>query len=339
MTMPLPPVALAAAMRNEGPYILEWLAYHQAVGFGSVLICSNDCTDGSDALLDRLGEAGEISHIHNTPAPGQSPQDAAMERVFAALQESEVEWLCHIDSDEFVQIAHGAGHIDDLMQHCGGADVIALVWRMFGDNGHGVQTLPVLPNFTACEPAPDPETTKFKSLFRFRKFGHANDHRPVAPKSDDIRVVNAAGVRLRNNIRGNDKRARYHPTDRAIAPGAACINHYATRAADDFLMKNDRGDGQGAAGRKYHLGSAWHRRANRNEVQDRAILRHWPAVEAGLARLRALPGVAEAERASLSWHRARHRAILTPETRRHWGQPADALTSGAKAPTRTFKES
>ena len=47
-----PPVALMSCMRNEGIHILEWLAYHRVIGFGPVVICSNDCADGSDRLLD-----------------------------------------------------------------------------------------------------------------------------------------------------------------------------------------------------------------------------------------------------------------------------------------------
>ncbi len=45
-------------MRNEGPYILEWLAHHRAIGVRDALIYSNDCDDGSDALLDLLAGAG-----------------------------------------------------------------------------------------------------------------------------------------------------------------------------------------------------------------------------------------------------------------------------------------
>ena len=51
---PMPPVALVSCMRNEGIHILEWLAYHKVIGFGPMVICTNDCADGSDTLLDLL---------------------------------------------------------------------------------------------------------------------------------------------------------------------------------------------------------------------------------------------------------------------------------------------
>ncbi|MEL6427490.1 MAG: glycosyltransferase family 2 protein, partial [Pseudomonadota bacterium] len=53
---------IVTTMRNEGPYILEWLAHHRAVGFTDFLVFSNDCDDGTDALLDRLHELGQIVH-------------------------------------------------------------------------------------------------------------------------------------------------------------------------------------------------------------------------------------------------------------------------------------
>lgn len=321
-------VALASAMRNEGPYVIEWIAYHQVIGLGPILIATNDCTDGSDALLDLLAQAGEIQHFDNPTAPGTAPQDGAMRLVFKALAGSEVAWLAHIDSDEFIQIGLGAGTIADLMDLCGDADVIGLPWHMFGESGHTERTLPILPNFTACASAPNPETAKFKSIFRHALFEHAEDHRPVRPKVDAVRVVNAAGEALRDNFHNDRKWRKYMPLDRAIVP-EACINHYATRARHDFLMKNNRGDGQGHRSGKYHVGSKWHLICNQNAYQDRKILQHWPATQANMARLRALPGVAEAEGLCLQRDTAHRAAILTPKTLERWG---------AKRPHETSKE-
>ena len=41
---PQPAAALFAAMRNEGPFILEWLAYHRVIGFGPILIATSVST-------------------------------------------------------------------------------------------------------------------------------------------------------------------------------------------------------------------------------------------------------------------------------------------------------
>ena len=72
-----PRVLLAATMRNEGPYILEWVAHHLATGFTDIVICTNDCVDGSPALLDRLHELGVITHLVHKVGPRDQAQLAA----------------------------------------------------------------------------------------------------------------------------------------------------------------------------------------------------------------------------------------------------------------------
>ena len=42
-------------MRNEGPFILEWVAWQKMLGFDNVLILFNDCTDRSPQLSQVFG--------------------------------------------------------------------------------------------------------------------------------------------------------------------------------------------------------------------------------------------------------------------------------------------
>ena len=326
---PHPGTALAAAMRNEGPYLLEWLAYHRVIGFEHVIIVTNDCTDGSDRLLDALAARGLVTHLSQTVPEGAAPQEGAMRLVFAHLAATEgAEWLCHIDSDEFLNIRAGQGRLDDLFAAAGPADVIALPWFFFGTSGHRARTLPILPQFTACAASLPAVQTKFKSLFRFAKFTHAHDHRPTGPRSNEICVKSAAGERLVSNLHGSVKRAKYQPFDKAVAPEVAVLNHYATRAEEDFLMKNLRGDGQGPLKTKYHLGSKWFQIANQNAAQDHSILRHWPATEALMATWRSDPDILALENACLAADTAARTAALTPEARAGWTRPQWAGTTG-----------
>ena len=45
---------LVSTMKNEGPYLLEWLAYHKSIGIDDFCIFSNDCTDGTNLMLTGL---------------------------------------------------------------------------------------------------------------------------------------------------------------------------------------------------------------------------------------------------------------------------------------------
>jgi hypothetical protein len=317
------PIAIVSCMKNEGIHLLEWLAYHRTIGFDLPVICTNDCEDGSDRLLDRLMDAGAATHLPNPLHPGDKPIHVGIARAMTHLQGTRAEWLAHLDSDEFLNISPGAAPVRDMIARAGEAHAIALPWRSFGDSGHADWPGETLRAFTACEAAIDPDLVKFKSLFRFRAFAAASDHMPTAPRIANPKAVNSAGDPLDSAQLLGPPRSRYRPIDRAMR-GGAVVNHYAIRSRDVFLLKNLRGRGTGPASNKYHLNSQWHRRANRNDVQDRTILRRWPEVEAELARLRALPGIAEAEATCRDWFLATRARLLDPRTIRSWtvGQPA-----------------
>ena len=103
-----------AAMRNEGAFLLDWLAHHQAVGFTDFLVLSNDCTDGTDTLLDRLQDLGHLTHLPN-PAPHQGGvQFAAMKRADAHPLVQQADWIMALDIDEFVNIHVGDHTLSDL---------------------------------------------------------------------------------------------------------------------------------------------------------------------------------------------------------------------------------
>jgi Glycosyl transferase family 2 len=61
-------------LKNEGAFLIEWLAHHRACGFTDFLVYSNDCTDGTDLMLDRLQAMGQLTHIHNDGPHAEGPQ-------------------------------------------------------------------------------------------------------------------------------------------------------------------------------------------------------------------------------------------------------------------------
>ncbi len=320
------PAAVVACMRNEGLFVLEWLAYHLEIGFARAVICTNDCTDGSDTLLDLLADRGQVTHLRHSPAEGQAPQDSGIRAAMAALDGSETVWLLFIDADEFLNIRLGQGHVADLLANAGESDVIALPWRFFGNAGLADWPLAMPPanvieTFPRAEAEPDAEQVNLKSMFRRAAFAHAHDHMPQAPRIARPRVVSAAGEALENRaLLSQRKYRKYQPLERAIRLDAAYLNHYAVKSDDLFLLKNHRGDGQNGPNtfQRYHLGWKWHRAANQNTIEDLSILRHLPGMNRRLADWRADPAIAEAEAACDRWFVDTKNAILTPQRRAAW---------------------
>ena len=58
-------VTAVSMMKDEGPYVIEWVAHHLAVGFTDLLVYTNDCSDGTDDMLIRLEELGLAHHRRN----------------------------------------------------------------------------------------------------------------------------------------------------------------------------------------------------------------------------------------------------------------------------------
>jgi hypothetical protein len=56
---------IIATAKDEAPFLVEWLAHHLALGFDKILVATNDCTDGTDALLDAIGTAFPVYRVEN----------------------------------------------------------------------------------------------------------------------------------------------------------------------------------------------------------------------------------------------------------------------------------
>jgi len=132
----MPRIFLLSAMKNEGPEVLEWALYHRLLGFDHILVYTNDCTDGSDDLLDAIAGLGWLTHRRHTAPAGVSPQDAVAARAKADPALEGADWLIWLDADEFLVIHTGAGRVADLIPAARGAEALSLNWRCFGDGGH-----------------------------------------------------------------------------------------------------------------------------------------------------------------------------------------------------------
>ncbi|MEJ2036042.1 MAG: glycosyltransferase family 2 protein, partial [Maritimibacter sp.] len=49
MTGDTPRITAITCVKDEGAFLIEWLAHHRGVGFTDFLIFSNDCSDGTEA--------------------------------------------------------------------------------------------------------------------------------------------------------------------------------------------------------------------------------------------------------------------------------------------------
>jgi len=308
--------AIVTTMKNEGPFILEWLAYHRAIGVDDFLIYTNDCTDGTDTMLDLLQAKGLVQHRDNPfKTSGLKPQHAALQAAEAEPVMQDCGWGICMDVDEFINIKIGDGTLRALYAAMGQANMISLTWRLFGNaDGQDYEDRFLLDQFTACAPEvirKPHQAWGFKTLFRnidiYKKLGV---HRPKGLIPDlwgQVRWLNGSGKALPRQMFRNGWRS----TLETYGYDWVQLNHYAVRSAESFLVKRDRG-------RVNHVdrdqGLNYWFRMNHNLCEDRSIQRMIPALRAEYDRLLADPEIAAAHAHSVACHRAKIAELRATET-------------------------
>ncbi|MBZ4022363.1 glycosyl transferase family 2 [Rhodobacter sp. TJ_12] len=301
-------------VKNEAAFLLEWLAHHRAVGFTDFLVFSNDCTDGTDALLDRLQALGQLTHVPNPGPWPEGPQWAALKAADKHPLKAQADWVLFCDVDEFVNIHLGDGTLSALLEAVPEATAIALTWRMFGNCGVVDYTdAPVSAQFTRAAPPGmlwPWRASLFKTLFRndgsYRKLGVHRPRAPVEEKLPQTRWVDGAGRELPESYR----RARLFTPLGENPYGLVQLNHYALGAMQSYVLKCDRGRANRDAA-TFDM-SYWVERNFCND-EDRSIARYAPALAAGLAALRADPEVDRLHRAGVAWRQARFTELMAEE--------------------------
>ena len=127
---------VVASMRNEGPFIVEWVTWYRMLGFSRIVVVTNDCTDGSPHLLDALQAAGWVQHLRCAIPAGQKVTTAKLALARQTRAVRRADWVLVCDVDEFLVIHRGDGMLADLLGD-GPPEFLgmAINWRVFGSNG------------------------------------------------------------------------------------------------------------------------------------------------------------------------------------------------------------
>lgn len=104
-------VAIVTTVRDEGPYLIEWIAFNRAIGVTDIFVYTNENADGSDELLRVLATHGIIRLLRNSMARGINPQRKAYQHAFHLLDElRDYRWVMFLDADEYLVPARPHDH-------------------------------------------------------------------------------------------------------------------------------------------------------------------------------------------------------------------------------------
>lgn len=301
-------------VRNEGAFLLEWLAHHQAAGFTDFLVFSNDCADGTDAMLDRLAVLGQLTHLSNPGPHKNGAQWSALKAAEKHPLTKAADWIAVLDIDEFVNIHAGKHSLTDLLDALPGATAITLTWRLFGNCGAVTyQDRPVTEQFTRAAPRIMGwpwRAAMFKTLFRNDgTYGKLGVHRPRQPDPDRVGQsvwVDGSGRVLPDAFRKSRVFNAYGQDNYRLVQ----LNHYPLGAMESFVLKADRGR---AGHWALPMGMDYWVERNLCTEEDRSIDAMAPARDARLAELKADADLVRLHLAAVAWRHARFADLMEQE--------------------------
>ncbi len=246
-TAPKPGHVLISSMKDEGPFILEWVAHHLVLGFDKIIVASNDCRDGTDRLLAAMDAAGYISHVPNKLKPGEIPQHAGYEKIRRQHRIDDANWLMMLDADEFLNVHIGGHRVADLTARAeSDADVIALN-GMFFTSQPELNWKPgrVCPLFQKRIAIRHKANAALKTLTRApARFRGIHNHHMVGFKgTDPLNVLWADGTRSQTKPDVPLWRQLRNGDIQTVSHRLAQYNHYGLKTWDSFRLRQDRGRG------------------------------------------------------------------------------------------------
>lgn len=325
-----PRILIVSTMRDEAPHLVEWVAHNRAAGADDILVFSNDCTDGTDDLLDAMQAVGALTHVRNAVPEGRTPQWAALKQAADHPLTRRADWIAVLDADEFVNLRAPLSTLHDLISTIPGADAVVLPWRLFGNAGHverpQARTIDAYTRAIAPDALYPPLSRFFKTLYRKAVMQKPGVHRPKQRAGPPPVWVDGSGRALPAALAADDTRILFWGAP--LVTDLVQLNHYSVRSAQDFLLK--RGRGLPNHTEKGIDLTYWVER-NFNTVADDSIARMATATRAEYARLLAIPEVARAQARSDALTRATLARMLNdPETVQLYGRLC--LSNGSEPP-------
>ncbi|MEB3343449.1 glycosyltransferase family 92 protein [Okeania sp.] len=258
-------LSICGIMKNEGPYIVEWLEFHKLVGVERFYLYDNTSTDNTIDVLQPYVESGEVIYYYWPHKPGQ------MSAYSHCLKNHKYdsEWIAFIDLDEFL-FPTVADKITDIIDEFSQVSALGVNWMNFGTSGHekkpeGLQ----IENFIKCAKKSFGPNRHIKCILRPEKAV-----RPLNPHQ----FVFSQGQVVTEN-----KQPITGPISSTHSIKKIRINHYTTRSKEESMKKMMRGRATKNEQRPWsHFES---KDKIFNEVEDLTIQRFVPRLKIAVEKI------------------------------------------------------
>jgi hypothetical protein len=249
-------LSLAAMVRNEAPYLEEWVKWHYYAGVEHFYLYENDSTDPTMAIIARLSHDYPITCV-------QVSGKAIVKSVYESCvkdHSKDSRWIAFLDADEFI-VAND--NLQRFLKTYEKYPALTVHWYLFGSNGRTIYTTtPVLERYTmreakvskVCKSIVDPSRTF--ECYTSHLFKH-----DTYPVDEHFVPITTAVARL-------DK-----PTCDLIQ-----INHYATKSKEECLKR--RAERRLSTGEPHTSALEYFKNHDKNEVEDLKAFNVWKEINA-----------------------------------------------------------
>ncbi|MCI8347592.1 MAG: glycosyltransferase family 92 protein [Bacilli bacterium] len=255
-------LSFVAIVKNEEPYIIEWIEFHRLVGVNKFYIYDNESSDDLKKLLNPYIENGIVVYQY---VPGKNMQNIVYADAIKKYKD-ESKYMGFIDIDEFV-IPHEDNDlgdiVDDVLAKKEGAAGVAINWRIYGSNGYEKPPKGlVIENYKFRAEDDFDVNRHIKTICNPRKVvTFQNPHYPVYMKGYYSIDEDGHVIKGPFNSYGQCKKMQ--------------INHYFTKSKTEYVLKALRGkaDSQSFRGMKDFI------KHDQNAIYDNIMDQYIPIVQ------------------------------------------------------------
>jgi len=257
-----PPYYLSAAaiIRNEGPYIVEWIEYHRLIGVERFYLYDNESADNTRELLEPYIRKGVVVYQwypgeKEEVAPGVTRQHLAYKDAVEKCK-NETKWLAIIDIDEFI-VPMQNETLTEFLKDFEGYSQLLIRWVIYGSSGHKTK----------------PEGLVIENYQNRAPFSYVNYVKAIVNPRAVIRTKThgcwVRGLTVDENKRPLDAErfiVTYAPPDFSITK--IRVNHYQTKSLEEYLARGKAVDHTGDGKKVYKRTLEKWPNYDKNEVFD-----------------------------------------------------------------------
>jgi glycosyltransferase involved in cell wall biosynthesis len=252
-------LSICAIMKNEAPYLREWLEFHRLVGVERFYLYDNSSTDDTVQLIQSYAQSIDIVLNDWAIRPGQIP---AFEHCLATYGD-ESEWIAFIDLDEFL-FPTTQDDLRDVLEDFAEVSGVGVNWLTFGSSHHKKRPIGLqIEQFTKRSETQAPVNKHLKCIVRpdqtLRSSGCA--HFFIHPEG--CVAVTETGEAIDDAFSSS------------VSVEKLRINHYATRSHEEMQEKMLRGRPDLNVPREWHVMQS----LDVNDVEDLTIQRFVPKLK------------------------------------------------------------